>query len=204
MSSRKSFWAALAALSLWCALAAAPAQATTLAFSPAGAVSLSGSATFRDASSIFSFNCAYTFDGTLNAGAVADAPGTQIGQLEVATVSTCSGPSFVGLLYDGEPWPLTFEGWVGTAPGAVTGMRVKISDWAFQFHGNVLGVAMTCLYTGDVTGVIELSGSNPYATGSLVLDGNLVPKLSGGASCPSTGRWNGTLALSPSQAVTVV
>ncbi len=201
MSKMKSLLAAAIVVAVFGA-AASNAQAYDLTFSPGGAVSANGTLSWSDTGGLLNMSCPYTLSGTVPTAAVADAPGASLAAIRRVTVGGCAGGvSWTAL--NGSTWRITFEGYVGTAPGALTGIRVKIRGWNGGFSGSIFGVPQNCLWQGDLAGVIALSGSNPYAVGAFTSDGDLIPFSSGDAVCPSDGRWNGSLAISPAQSLTV-
>lgn len=60
-----------------------------------------------------------------------------------------------------------------------------------------VGTYVGCLYRGDLTGTLELSGTNPYPTGLWRLSGSTLSLVSGEGGCPASVTATGTYWLKP-------
>jgi hypothetical protein len=178
------------------------ASAYDLSVSPAGPVAASGTLTFSDAGGLINITCPYTFDATLDAGPVALSAGSQLGTVDVVSIGSCTGGSAVALVDD--PWPIQVAAVLGTQPNALTGLLVDVVGFSWEINVSIFGIPMRCLYLGTLGALFNVTGTNPYATGStLTTLGNAISKLGGSSTCPSSARFNGTLAFGPSQTLTV-
>lgn len=199
------FKLAVASLFAVLALGAAvqSAQAYDLSISPAGGVALSGILTFSDGGGVIRLTCPTTLSGSLDAGPVAAAAGSQLGAITSVRIGTCTGGTSVVLI--GSGWPIVINTVLGTLPNAATGMLVDIQDFSWQLSFTVLGIPVACLFRGTAGGLFGLSGTTPYVTtGSFTVLGNTIPLASGAGACPRSGRFNGTLSgFTPAQTVTV-
>lgn len=203
MSTFRRFVASIAVAIAATAVMASSANAYNLSVSPAGGVTGgSQSLSFSDGGGIIRIVCPVTLDGTADAGAIGITGGSQNGQIDSVTVGACSGGRATALVAD--PWPVTIDTALGTLPNAMTGMSVAIGGWTFTYAVSILGIPVRCTYSGSALASFGVTGSNPYTTnGTLTMSGNSIPKFSGGAACPSSGRVNGSFALSPTQTLTV-
>jgi hypothetical protein len=96
---------------------------------------------------------------------------------------------------------VVYNGVLGTLPEAVTATDVTIQGVLFNVF--IREFETTCLYGGDIRGLLAVSGRNPYVSTLYEIPPNSVPFVSGPFFCPRSGRFSGTFSLSPTQTITV-
>jgi hypothetical protein len=185
------------------AFSVSTASAYDASVSPAGAYTATSSTlTFSDGGGVIRIICPVTLTGSLNAGPITIAAGNSIGNISGVRIGTCAGGSAVALVAN--PWNLTINNVRGTLPNAATGLEFDVNGAAFELTVRILGISVRCLYGGTAGALLGFTGANPYTTGGITVLGNTVPRVSGSGVCPSSGRLNGSFALSPAQTVTVI
>lgn len=180
-----------------------PAAAYDISFGAPADFTASGQVTFTDSQAGTPRRCQLTLSGTYGAGPIPAASGWQLGPAGSAAFSLCQVGAFT-VLSAGAPWPMTIDSFLGTLPNAATGMRVNLPGFGFEQRTNVGGgVIVTCLYVGTLAYLVQFSGANPYALGSISLLGSTLPLVSGSPLCPSSGRLTGTLTASTAPTMTI-
>ncbi len=162
---------------------------------PAGEIDLESLGAIRFAGGELSMTCEWTLAGSLRSETLTIVEGTTIGSISSATADHCGGGNIERVL--STPWNLKYVRAAGTLPGSVTAVTLKIEGYAVNLAS--FGSNVGCLYSGDLTGTLELSGANPYPTGLLRLTEPRLTKISGPAGCPSTITATGTYWLGPEQ-----
>lgn len=187
------------------ALSCATASAYDMSFSPGGLISADSlfSLTFSDSGGLINVACPVTLTGSVDNGPIAMRPFNWFGDFWSSSTGSCSGGAATVLLTS-PPWE--FDRYLGTAPNGLTGLLFAAYGFSFEVTVTILRIPVRCLYRGSIGILMALSGSNPYTTSpltALTLLGNSIPKSSGSAACPSSGRVSGSLLLFPAQTVTV-
>ncbi len=173
------------------------ASSTTnrLQATPAGEIDLESLGAIRFAGGELSMTCEWTLSGSLRSETLTIEEGTTIGSVSSATADHCGGGSIERVL--STPWSLKYVRATGTIPGSVTAVTLKVEGYAVTLAS--FGSNVGCLYRGDLTGTLELSGANPYPTGLFTLAEPRLTKVSGPGGCPSTITATGTYWLGPEQ-----
>lgn len=187
----------LAVLTLGAAVQSASAYDASI--TPGGGFTATGTVTFSDAGGLLNIACPYTFDGTFFNGPVPLTAGSQFGQVDAVTIGGCPGGSAITL--NDEPWPLLLRTVLGSAPNAVTGLLFDISGFGWQLSWSIFGIPTICLYGGTIGALAVISSSATIP--SITLLPNTVPKVNGSQNCPSSARFNGTLAVSPAHTIVI-
>jgi hypothetical protein len=178
------------------ALGAATASAGEFQFSPGGAITGTSLGAITFSGSGVTITCNLTLSGTVTSARVPKVAGTSYGEITSVTIGRCSGGSAAVLNL---PWPVTYNAILGTLPEGVTGVSLTANGtgFAMTFSG------IQCLYGGNLTTLLAVTGRNPYTTGLYTVPSNSsLPLLSGGFLCPRSGSMSGTFGISPTQTVT--
>jgi hypothetical protein len=198
---RAALCAVVAAFAIACTADAATAIDMTV--TPAGAATAtSGGIAFSDGGGLVSVVCPLTLDETLGGGPIALAATNQIGVVSRATVGTCRGGTATLLLTT--PWAIVINRVLGTLPGGMNGLLYDVTGFSVNLAVSILGISVNCLYGGSWGWLQAAGGTNPYTLSATIQAlANLIPKVSGSASCPSTLRANGFFVQSPLQGATL-
>jgi hypothetical protein len=193
-SIRLPLAAALALAAL--ALGAASVSAAEFQFSPGGTITGAslGAVTFSGTG--VTITCNLTLRGTVTSARVPKVSGTSYGEITSVTIGRCTGGSAAVLSL---PWKITYNGILGTLPERVTGVSLTANGTGFKltFSG------IECLYGGNVSTLLAVTGTNPYTTGLYAVpSGSSLPLVSGSFLCPRSGSMTGTFGISPTQTVT--
>ena len=180
-----------------------PASASDVTFFPGGALALTSSdLRFESPGGVMAMTCPTTLEATLDNAAVPLAAGSEIGSLDWYSSGPCRGGSMT-LLMPGDPMPVRIVSLAGTAPAALTSIRVEVTDFGAVLFTSVFGVRAQCLYAGTLVGDIPLAGSNLYAAASLTLVRTTWTLAAGFSPCQPMGSFTGTFTFDPVQAVIV-
>jgi hypothetical protein len=177
------------------ALGAGTAMGASFQFSPGGSITGTSLGPVTFSGSGISITCNLTLRGTVTSSVVEKRAGASYGAITSVTVGTCSGGSAVVL---GLPWPVTYNSILGSLPDRVTAVSLTINDTGFS----VTFSGITCLYGGDATSLLSVTGRNPYTTTLYAVPSNRMGLVRGSFLCPSSGSMSGTFAISPTQTVT--
>ncbi len=175
------------------------AGASTLRFEPAGRFALTSLLATLILGGTVPIQCAFSFTGSLDTGAIPDTPGRRVGQLEGFAVSECTGGGFV-IGPTEMPWQVEFVRKLVVLPYRLYGLELKIRGANFV----VAELSGWCLYRGDVVGLVGLDNTNPYEVGLFDWDLSQLTRVSGPAACPATVTFAGWMAVSPEQTVTEI
>jgi hypothetical protein len=176
-----------------------PPARHTLTFSPAGEMSLDSLGAIRLEGESVSMSCDWTLRGALSRAAVdiTEVSEAAIGSISSHRADHCSGGSIETVL--GTPWTLEYTGVTGSWPEEATAIGVRIDGFAVKLA--TFGRHVECLYRGNLTGTLELSGVNPYPTGLVTLAEARLSLVSG-EGCPRSIAASGTFWLDPEQRLT--
>lgn len=185
------------------AIAAAGASAYDMSVSPAGSFTATAATlTFSDGGGVINVACPVTLSGSLSAGSITMAAGNSVGSISGVSVGSCTGGSATALV--GTSYDMRINTILGTLPNAATGLLFDVLGFSFEYTVRILTIQIRCLYSGTIGVLFGLSGTNPYTlSNSGVFLGNSVPKAAGHSACPSSGRFNGTMFISPGQTISV-
>jgi hypothetical protein len=177
------------------ALGAGTASAASFQFNPGGRITGASLGPVTFSGSGITITCNLTLSGTVTSAVVEKRAGTSYGSVTSVRIGRCTGGTAAVL---GLPWSVTYNAILGTLPSAVTGLELTVNGtgFALTFSG------ITCLYGGNVSSLLAVSGSNPYTTTLYALPSNSVPLVSGIFLCPRSGSMSGTFGISPTQTVT--
>jgi hypothetical protein len=149
----------------------------------------------------FEQTCRVTLEGSFHSATVRKLPGTLIGAITRGIVDSanCRGilePRRATVLQETLPWHLTYESFAGTLPD-ITSITVLLRRYDFQISAFLLGATVNCLYLDagrleeNLAGTItRLAGGE--LTSITTVEGRRASKLSGPATCPAFGRFEGT------------
>lgn len=173
---------------------ASAATADSVSISPGGPITSNSLGRLQFVGGPITPECRVQLRGTLSTGRFAKVAEMLIGQITGVTITDCT--AFTSAQVLNLPWKLRYVRINGTLPNAVTSLQIRISGAAFNV--NVIGF-FNCLSSGDTTGTMAASGSNPYTSGLIVSDETRLPTT--GSGCPAQAFLRGTLSLTPTQTV---
>jgi hypothetical protein len=178
------------------AVLAASAAAGEFQFSPGGTITGTSLGPVTFSGSGITITCPLTLSGTVTSARVPKVAGTSYGEVTSVTVGRCSGGTAAVL---GLPWPVVYNAILGALPEAVTGVSLTVQRTGFLLR--TLG--LECLYGGNLTTLLAVTGTNPYTTGLYAVPpGSSAPFVRGSVFCPRTGTMSGTFGITPTQTVT--
>lgn len=189
-----AFAAVLAVVAFTGTASADPGDQITI--SPGGAITANAAGTLTLGGLI---NCnPVTLTGTLGTSITQGAgPLTQVGSITGATASNCGTGNGVTFL-NPTSWTInaSLTNLVRDGAGRVSSVELTINGVAVSVR--VLGGLASCLYSGNPTGTYNVgAGTLTFARAPLT-------RVSGGSLCPNPGNLDGSLAISPAQAITVI
>jgi hypothetical protein len=193
---KKLFITAIAALVALMATAAT-AAAFTASVSPAGAIRSPSVGKVRFTGGSITIECNLTLRGNLNSSVTLTA-GQSLGRVSGVEIANCSGGGEVSVL--NLEWTLEYTGTEGELPNEVSGVNFKVKNASFNL--GLFGGFVNCLYQGDEPSILNVTGTNPYRSGTIRTSSTGIP-LHSGSGCPSSGRMTGTFNLEPSQEIRV-
>jgi len=179
------------------AICAEAASAYEFQFNPGGRLTGTSLGQVIFSTEGFRASCSMTLAGTITSARTPLVAGTSYGSIESAGFTSCDRP--IAILR-GTPWPVIYNGILGTLPEAVTATDLTLEGVSFSIRTEIFG---TCLYGGDIRGLLAVSGRNPYVSTLYEVPPNTVPFVSGPFFCPRSGRFSGTFSLAPTQTITI-
>jgi len=172
------------------------ATASEFQFSPGGAITGTSLGPVTFSGSGITITCNLTIRGTVTSARVPKVVGTSYGEITSVSVGRCSGGTAAVL---GLPWPVVYNGILGTLPNAVTGVSLTVQRTGFL----LTTFGLECLYGGSLTSLLAVTGTNPYTSGLYAIPpGSSAPFVRGSIFCPRTGSMSGTFGITPTQTVT--
>jgi hypothetical protein len=188
--------AAIAVVAFAFAVGAGAAAAAEFQFGPGGTITGTSLGPVTFSGSGITITCPLTLRGTVTSRRVPKVAGTSYGEVTSVNIGRCSGGTASVLNL---PWPVTYNAILGSLPNAVTGVSLTANGTGFQL--SVSGI--NCLYGGNITTLLAVTGTNPYTTGLYEIpSGSGAPFVRGSFLCPRTGTMTGTFGITPTQTVT--